>query len=864
MIEPVSDAVLVGHIAHAPILECPPTTLLGEAIARMREAGRGSIIVVDADQAVGIWTVEDIVRLDFENVEVLQRPVGEVASAPVKTIRRDAAVREAAMRFRQEGFRHLLVVDAAGNRVGIVSQTDVVNNQGIEVFVHLRDVRSVTQTDFLLVPASMPTAAVIGQLRDSRNDAVVIDDQGRLGMFTTTDVLAVVLDRAFAVPVGERAHFPLLSVSPETSLFQARSLFVERHIRHLGVKEGDRLIGLLTYGEVMACVEQVYLREMQRTLVDQSGRLLLSQQALALASALAESVSWGVVITDASGAVESINPAFTAITGYARDEVVGKNLRLLRSGKHDSEFYKAMFAALAERGSWSGEIWNRRKNGDTYPEALTVTAVRGVDGGICNYVGVFANIAEQKRAQRELLSEAQGAGEDGALYRLVLDTLPIGVVVKDEAQRYLMMNDNAAALFGLDKERVRGHTDRELFPADVAEHRQREDQAVLDGLGEVVREETVEVRGGEFHVLSHKRAVELGGRRLLVVAGIDISSRRLAEQRLADERELLQLVAANAEQATVLDSICRRIESYLHGGFAAVMVVDADGRHLRCGAAPNLPASYVAAIDGIEIGPGMCSCPEAAASGEVAIASDIADDPNWLGCRDLAEQHSLRACWSMPVFAADRRILGTFAIYFRSPRVPTALDRDLVEQGTRLAAIAIERAQASAALHRMATIDMLTGLPNRQHFFDLGQRELARGLRAGRPLAAFMIDIDHFKRINDQHGHGGGDEVLRAIGKRFAASLRGADVVGRLGGEEFAVLLPETELQTAILVAERLRRTVADTPVPLTEGGACHATVSVGVAMAAAGDDLDRLLLRADKALYTAKNSGRNQVCCPT
>jgi len=111
--EPVSDAVLVGHIAHAPILECPPETSLVAAITLMREAGRGSIIVVADGQAVGIWTVEDVLRLDFEDAQALQQPIGRVASAPVKTIRKDAAVREAAMRFRQEGFRHLLVVDAA-------------------------------------------------------------------------------------------------------------------------------------------------------------------------------------------------------------------------------------------------------------------------------------------------------------------------------------------------------------------------------------------------------------------------------------------------------------------------------------------------------------------------------------------------------------------------------------------------------------------------------------------------------------------------------------------------------------------------------------------------------------------------------
>jgi diguanylate cyclase (GGDEF)-like protein/PAS domain S-box-containing protein len=860
MSEPVSDVLLVGHIAHAPILECPPATSLADAIARMRAAGRGSILVVEDDRAVGIWTVEDILRLDFEDAAALGQPVGDVASAPVKTIRKDAAVREAAMRFRQERFRHLLVVDAAGNRVGIVSQTDVVNNQGIEVFVHLRDVRSATQTDFLCVPAAMRSADAIRLLRDSRRDAMVVDDAGTPGMFTSTDVLAVVIERAFDEPVGRRAHFPLLSVSPETSLFQARSLFVERRIRHLGVKDGEQLIGLLTYGEVMACVEQVYLREMQRTLVDQSGRLLLSQQSLALASALAESVSWGVVITDSSGAVESVNPAFTVITGYAREEVIGKNLRLLRSGKHDGEFYRAMFAALAERGSWSGEVWNRRKDGVVYPQSLTITTVRGVDGAISNYVGVFASIAEEKRQQVELLGEAQQAGDDGALFRLVLDALPIGVFVKDEAQRYLLMNEYAAGLLGLDRNGVRGSTDEALFPVELAAQRQKEDQAVLDGLGEAVREETVTVRGGEFHLLSHRRAIELGNRRLLVGAGIDISSRRLAEQRLADERELLQLVAANAAQATILESLCLRIERYLHGGFAAIMVLDEDARRLRRGAAPSLPPAFSDAMDGIEVRGGQCSCVESVVSGRPAIAGDIDNDPSWAGCRDVASQHSLRACWAMPVVSADRRVLGSLAIYFRSPRLPTELDTDLVEQGTRLAAIAIERARASAALHRMATVDMLTGLPNRQHFFDLGHRELARALRAERPLAACMLDIDHFKRINDGFGHGGGDEVLRSLGHRFVDSLRTADVVGRLGGEEFAVLLPETELQTAILVAERLRKVVAGEPVAMPEGVVCAATVSIGVAMAKAGDDLDRLLSRADKALYEAKNGGRNQV----
>ena len=855
-----ADSILVGHVAQAPILECAPEISVAEAVASMCQAHRGSIVAVIDGHAAGILTVEDIIRLDFDSPEALARPVAEVMSSPVKSIRQDATLREAAFRFRQERIRHLLVADVAERRIGIVSQTDVVNHQGIEFFIHLRDVRSAMHTDVIVVPAVTRTRDVIRLLRECKQDAVIVEDDGRHGVFTSTDVLAVVNAHTLDEPVSSVAHFPLQSLGPDASLFQARSVFMERRIRHLGVMEGERLIGLLTYGDIMACVEQVYLRDLQRSIVDRSGRVLVAQQALALARVVSASVPQGVVITDSDGLIESVNPPFTAITGYAQEDVAGKNMRILNSGRHDEGFFRRMFAMLAERGVWSGEIWNRRKDGELFSELLTITVVRGIDGAISNYVGVFSNITAQKREQEATRLDGRSVEEQEKLYHIIVDTLPVSVFVKDEAQRYLMVNDSAAAFLGLPKDQVRGKTDQELFPHETAERLHRGDQAVLDSLAHRVEENVVNLHGAEFCLLSNKRGIELGGRRLLIGSSIDISSRRLAEQRLADERELLELIAGNAEQARILETICRRIERYLHGAFVAVMVLDEEGGHLRCGAAPNLPAAYAMAIDGTAVELGNGSFAAAASSGKATFADDIAADPTWQRHRDLAALHSLRACWSTPVFSADRRVLGTFDIYFRSPRRPTELDRDLVEQGTRLAAIAIERAQASAQLHRMATIDTLTGLPNRPHFFSLAQREFARLGRNGMPLAAFMIDVDHFKQINDTYGHAGGDSVLRALAARVGECVRSADICGRLGGEEFAVLLPETDQVAAIMVADRLRRRIGATPVELASGKTCRATVSVGVAILVAGDGLDRLLSRADETLYAAKHNGRDHL----
>jgi diguanylate cyclase (GGDEF)-like protein len=156
-------------------------------------------------------------------------------------------------------------------------------------------------------------------------------------------------------------------------------------------------------------------------------------------------------------------------------------------------------------------------------------------------------------------------------------------------------------------------------------------------------------------------------------------------------------------------------------------------------------------------------------------------------------------------------------------------------------------------LHLLAITDALTGLPNRRHFFDAASLEFYRAQRYGRPLAAIMFDIDHFKRINDGNGHAAGDEVLRAVASAFRSGLRGIDIVARYGGDEFVALLPESETRAALMCAERLRALVRDVRI-----GSTGVTLSIGVADTTGCGDLGALLARADEALYEAKRAGRD------
>src|SRR6185312_4660726 len=162
----------------------------------------------------------------------------------------------------------------------------------------------------------------------------------------------------------------------------------------------------------------------------------------------------------------------------------------------------------------------------------------------------------------------------------------------------------------------------------------------------------------------------------------------------------------------------------------------------------------------------------------------------------------------------------------------------------------------------MAITDQLTGLHNRRYMASHLDNLMAQAVRAGKPLAFVIMDIDYFKSVNDSHGHDIGDEVLREFAKRIGANIRGIDLACRYGGEEFVVVMPETDASFAYAVAERLRKSIETTPFPISRApGKLNLTISIGIAASEGmSDTADALLHRADQALYSAKRSGRNRV----
>jgi diguanylate cyclase (GGDEF)-like protein len=219
--------------------------------------------------------------------------------------------------------------------------------------------------------------------------------------------------------------------------------------------------------------------------------------------------------------------------------------------------------------------------------------------------------------------------------------------------------------------------------------------------------------------------------------------------------------------------------------------------------------------------------------------------------------------WMGVPLVVQERVIGMLALESRHPDHFTADHARLVAAFADQVAIALENARLFAEVQQLATIDPLTELSNRRHFFALARTEFERSLRYEHPLSAIMLDVDNFKKINDRYGHAAGDQVLRVMGAQCRIALRGVDIVGRYGGEEVVVLLPETERDGARQVAERLRQSLAQTPIPI-DGGTLLITSSLGVATRDPGDDinLETLIDCADQALYIAKQTGKNRVVC--
>jgi PAS domain S-box-containing protein len=339
------------------------------------------------------------------------------------------------------------------------------------------------------------------------------------------------------------------------------------------------------------------------------------------------------------------------------------------------------------------------------------------ESGEVDFVGAVMDVSERKRAEEEL-RQSEAIAEQRL--RLVVDTTP-AMINTCHPNGYLdYVNKGWLDYFGfsletaLDRADVMkmsvpskadmddGNWQPIIHPEDLARFRDHWKATLASGQpGE--SEGRVRRFDGAYrwHLFRGVPLCDETGKPVKwYISAFDIEDRKQAEALLAGEKRILEMVARGDSLAQILDSLCRLVEDQATGVLASILLLDSNGKRLCHGAAPSLPEAYNDAIDGSEIGPSVGSCGTAAYFGKQVIVSDIANDPLWADFRDLALRYSLGACWSTPIFSAERKVIGTFAMYYREPRSPNPRDQDIIGQITHLAGVAIQHKLAEDALRR--------------------------------------------------------------------------------------------------------------------------------------------------------------------
>jgi len=332
--------------------------------------------------------------------------------------------------------------------------------------------------------------------------------------------------------------------------------------------------------------------------------------------------------------------------------------------------------------------------------------------------------------------------------------------------------------------------------------------------------------------------------------------RQRAESLEKSRNRVLEMVAKNHPLEAILDQVVHMVEGQRAQSLCSLLLLKEE--MLAWTAAPSFPPQTIRLLRPVRVLRDTSDLVTAEVARSTVFWDDIRHCPFWAERSHFATQIGLESCLSAPVRSPSGALLGMVALHYRRGQVHAQEDRDLLQLAGRLVAIAIEQRRLTDGLEFQARHDSLTGLPNRSYFLELLRNALCNAQERSGTLVVLFIDLDRFKQINDTLGHAMGDRLLKEVGERLKRLLTEDDLAGRMGGDEFTIVLTrQPDEQTAIQASQEFLNAFR-APHRLDENE-LFVTASIGVAMFPThGQDAAELLRHADLAMYNAKNNGKN------
>lgn len=410
---------------------------------------------------------------------------------------------------------------------------------------------------------------------------------------------------------------------------------------------------------------------------------------------LVENANSMIVQLDSEGKITFFNEFAETFFGYSEAEIIGKSAIgtiIPKTDLSENDLAAMIRDCLAQPEKYcQNENENIRRNGERVWIAWTNKPLLDAKGNLAGLLCIGTDIGDRKQAEIALQASES---ELRALFAAMNDV----IFVIDTSGRYLKIAPTNPELFYKPPAELIGKTVHEIMQPESADFFVSQIRLTADTK--------------QTHSLEY--SLKIGNREVWFVANIspmqentvvwiarDITQRKQAENWLIGQKQVLEMIAKDEPLGDTLNALVKIIEQQSRDVMGSILLLDKDGQHLRHGAAPSLPETYNAAVDGVAIGPNVGSCGTAVYRCEQVIVTDIASDPLWQNFRDFTLGFGLRACWCAPILSSQGQVLGTFAMYCAQPRSPENFDLELIEAVRNLAGIAIERKQAEESLKQL-------------------------------------------------------------------------------------------------------------------------------------------------------------------
>jgi diguanylate cyclase (GGDEF)-like protein/PAS domain S-box-containing protein len=817
---------LTLHSIIAPsVFTVSPDAPLADVLASMESLRVSCIVAVDeARVPLGIFTEQDAIRLMAERKPVKPPSMADVMSSPPLTAPLNMDFCDGYRLISEKGFRHLVVVDDAGQLAGVVSEADFMHHMGMEYLVELKTVGSTMTRNVATLPESATLADAVELMARNKISCVVVANDGKpVGILTERDTVA--LARTVVDPT--QVHITRVMTSPVQTIDaglpvqQAMQQMKRAAIRRLVVVEGEILAGIITRHDIVKIMQGRYIEFLHETLERQHKELVKakaqieqSRQQLFYHS-LMEQISDAVYLLDAeSGKILNVNDQACRNLGYTRDELLNLSVFDISMTARHPDAWRNIVAAMRRKPQII-ESQHRRYDGSLFPVEINARLIE--EDGKPYLVAVARDLTDIRQAEKAI-QEAHGS------LNALVEAIPDAIFFKDGEGHWLIANEPAKRLFKLHEIDWQGKTEMELAKLrpdfrPVHEACRVDDETTWQAGQLMLFAETVHDENGmprHFEVRKVPLFDAENRRKGLVTIGRDITERLQAEEQL--------LEAAAVMQST-------------HEG---VVITDTTPAILAINAAYSAITGY-SQEEVIGKNPSVISSGRADRTFHETMWKSLLKDGYWQG-----------EIW-------NRRKSGE--IYPQLLTISTVYDEK--NEPIRYVGVFADITQLKenqAQLEFMAHHDPLTQLPNRALVESRLEQEVEQAHRHGHQAGVLFIDLDRFKQVNDSFGHLVGDELLCAVAQRLGARLREGDTLGRLGGDEFILLIsPLRDPQDAAVVARDFIAALNE-PFRLSDGGEVFIGGSIGISLFPQdGETVSELMKNADAAMYLAKENGRNQ-----